>query len=347
MGLIAMNLPRKKGLLLLNLGTPDAPTPGKVRPYLREFLSDPRVIDISPLGRWLLLNLFILPFRPKQSAEAYSTIWTQRGSPLLFHTEDLCGKVAGKLPDYTVDFAMRYGNPSIESKLKAMAASGVEELTLLPLFPQYASSSTGSAVQRALEVVNSLWNTPFVRVVPHFYNDPATIAAYANCAREQIARFQPDYFVFSYHGLPERHITKSEGASGFCLKRDDSCCAAMTESNRFCYRAQCFETTRQIARTLGLRPEQYRITFQSRLGRSPWIRPYTDEVFKELGRSGKKRVLVFCPSFVADCLETLEEIAVRGKEEFTHAGGEDLQLVPSLNSNDDWVDAVVRMVRRA
>lgn len=341
-----MNVPRKKGLLLINLGTPDAPTTEKVRPYLREFLSDPRVIDISPLGRWLLLHLFILPFRPKKSAEAYSTIWTERGSPLYFHTDDLCRNVTDKLPDYTVAFAMRYGNPSIESKLKAMTAAGVDEITLFPLFPQYASSSTGSAIQRALEVVNSLWNTPFVKIIPPFYHDPATIRAYANCAKEQIARFKPDYFVFSYHGLPERHISKSEGQTGYCLKSDDSCCAQISDANRFCYRAQCFETTRQIAQELGLTPDQYKITFQSRLGRSPWIKPYTDEVFKELGKQGKKRLLVFCPSFVADCLETLEEISVRGKEEFTHAGGEELELVPSLNSNDEWVDAVVDLVKR-
>ncbi|MDZ4741833.1 MAG: ferrochelatase [Verrucomicrobiota bacterium] len=341
-----MNTPRKKGLLLVNLGTPEAPTAEKVRPYLAQFLSDPRVIDISPLGRWFLLNLFILPFRPKKSAEAYATIWTERGSPLLFHTDDLCRKVTEKLPDYTVAYAMRYGSPSIESKLKALAATGVDELTIFPLFPQYASSSTGSAIQRALEVVNSLWNTPFVKVVPPFYHDPKTITAYANCAREQIAQFKPDFFVFSYHGLPERHITKSEGQTGYCLKRDDTCCAEISDANRFCYRAQCFETTRQIARELGLSPDQYKITFQSRLGSSPWIKPYTDEVFKELGKKGKKRLLVFCLSFVCDCLETLEEIAVRGKEEFTHAGGEDLQLIPSLNSNDDWVDAVVDLVRK-
>jgi ferrochelatase len=337
----------KTALLVLNLGSPDSPAPSHVRRYLREFLSDPRVIDINPVGRWALLNLFILPFRPRKSGEAYAKIWTLAGSPLVGHTRDFTAKLKARLPaDWDVDFAMRYGSPSLTSRLEAILARSPERLILFPMYPQYASSSTGSTLDKAFALLGRRWNVPAVKVIPPFYSHPGFLDACAAQGRPLLESFRPDHILFSYHGLPERQIRKSEGAAGHCLAADDACCAGISAKNAFCYRAQCFETTRQLATRLGLNPSGYSIGFQSRLGRTPWIRPYTDQVVTDLARKGKKRLLVFEPSFTADCLETLEEIAIRAEASFREAGGESLMLVPSVNSSDAWADAAVDLVAR-
>jgi protoporphyrin/coproporphyrin ferrochelatase len=337
----------KTALLVLNLGSPDSPAPSKVRRYLREFLSDPRVIDINPIGRWVLLNLFILPFRPRKSGEAYAKIWTPAGSPLVEHTRAFTAKLKARLPaDWDVDFAMRYGSPSLESRLAAILAKSPERLILFPMYPQYAASSTGSTLEKAFALLGRRWNVPSVKVVPPFYSHPGFLDACAAQGRPLLESFRPDHILFSYHGLPERQIRKSESLAGHCLKTDDSCCASVSWRNNFCYRAQCFETTRQLAARLGINPSGYSIGFQSRLGRTPWIKPYTDQIVTELARQGKKRLLVFEPSFTADCLETLEEIAIRAQDSFREAGGESLMLVPSVNSSDAWADAAVDLVTR-
>jgi ferrochelatase len=335
----------KKGVLLVNLGTPDAPESGPVRRYLREFLSDPRVLDIHPVGRWMLLNFVILPVRPAKSAEAYRKIWGQRGSPLLFHSQDLAAAVAERLRgEYEVELAMRYGNPSLPDAVKALRSRGVKEFILLPLYPQEATSSTSSTVARAYEVLAEPWDALPVRVVPAFHDHPGFLDAFAQVARPVITEARADHVLFSYHGLPERHMRKSDPSGSHCLA-SAGCCDVLTDVNRHCYRAQCFATTRALAERLGLAPGGYTVSFQSRLGRTPWIKPYTDLVLPELAKKGVKRLAVMCPAFVADCLETLEEVGLRAKEQFVESGGESLTLVPSLNAHPAWVDAVVRLVR--
>jgi protoporphyrin/coproporphyrin ferrochelatase len=336
---------RRQGLLLVNLGTPEAPDPGAVRRYLREFLSDPRVIDIHPMGRWLLLNLFILPFRPRRSAEAYRKIWMPEGSPLLFYGRALAREVAARLQgEFEVELAMRYGRPSLRSGLEALRKRGATELTVLPLYPQYAASSTGSSVDELMRLLRGSWDIEPVRVLPPFYDDPGYLDAFAQGARPVLESSRPDLVLFSFHGLPERQIRKSDPSGAHCLS-SESCCDAIGSRNYRCYRAQSYATARALAARLGLPADRWTVAFQSRLGRTPWIHPYTDLVLRDLPGRGVKRVVVVVPSFVADCLETLEEIAIRGASSFREAGGESLALVPSLNAQPPWVDAVVRMVR--
>lgn len=335
------------GVLLVNLGTPDSPETGDVRRYLREFLSDPRVVDINPVGRWLLLNLIILPFRPAKSGHAYRTIWTDAGSPLLCHGHDLTAGVQAALGDeYVVALGMRYGNPSVAAALQRLVEADVQRLVVVPLFPQYSSAATGSALERVYQEAGAAWNVPAVSSVPAFYEDPGFIEAFAQVARPHLASFKPDFVLFSYHGVPERQVEKSDVTKQHCLRKSD-CCDRIGPENRFCYRAQCYATTRALSAALGLGSSEHAVAFQSRLGRTPWIKPYTDEALKALVAEGKKRVAVLCPAFVADCLETLEEIGIRAKEDWIAGGGEDLLLVPSLNAHPAWVEAVAELVRRA
>lgn len=336
----------RHGLLLINLGTPDAPRTREVRSYLREFLSDPRVLDMHPLSRFLVLNLFILPFRPRRSAAAYRLIWTDRGSPLLLHGQDLVERLEKRLgADVQIELAMRYKKPSISSALKRFRKAGIDQIVCLPLFPQYSSAAFGSAVQKLFEEAGKLWNVPSLQVVPPFYDHEGFLDACANEARTTLSELDADHILMSFHGLPERHISKSEEpGERHCLQLK-GCCDAIVLANRNCYRAHCFATARGIAERLDLDSEKYTVSFQSRLGRDPWIRPFTDEVVTELAKKGVRRLAVLSPAFVADCLETLEELAIRAAEDFRAHGGERLELVPSLNSSPAWVDAVVDLVR--
>ncbi len=336
-----------RGLLLINLGTPDAATSSAVRRYLREFLSDPRVIDISPAARWLLLNLFILPTRPGRSAAAYRKVWTVQGSPLLFHGAELARSLSRELQgEFEVELAMRYGNPSIRGALHRLRSRGARELTVLPLYPQYAASTTSSSLEKVYQVLSESWDVAPVRVAPPFFDDPAFLDAFAEVARPVLDASRAERVLFSFHGLPERQIKKSDPSGRHCLFSAD-CCGKLMEVNGSCYRAQSFFTARSLAERLGLSAPNYAVCFQSRLGRSPWIKPYTDLLLPELAASGVKRVAVMCPAFVADCLETLEEIGIRARESFKAAGGEELTLVPSLNAHPSWVRAVAAMARRA
>jgi ferrochelatase len=338
--------PLKKGLLLINLGTPDAPTTGAVRRYLREFLSDPRVIDLNPIARWLLLNLVILPSRPSRSAAAYRKIWTDRGSPLLFHTDDLARKVARELEgEFEVAFAMRYGNPSIRSGVDRLRRAGVRELVALPLYPQRAASSTGSSLAELYRVLEEPWDVMPLKIGGAFFSEPDFLDAWTQVAAPVLESARAEHVLFSFHGLPERQVRKSDPTGSHCLTSAD-CCERLVEANLDCYRAQAFQTARGLAQRIGLSPGTYGVSFQSRLGRTPWIKPYTDLRLPELAKQGTRRLAVICPAFVADCLETVEEIGIRGRESFLAAGGEELTLVPSLNAHPVWVQAVVRMARR-
>lgn len=335
-----------RGLLLVNLGTPDAPTSSAVRTYLREFLGDPRVLDINPVGRKMLLEGVILPFRSSKSAALYKNIWTEEGSPLLVHSQNLRDKVAEKLGDsHMVELAMRYGNPSIPHALDRMLAAGCDEIIVFALYPQSASSSTGSTVEKVYDEAKKRWNVPLFHVVPAFYDEPEFIEAFADQGRELLTEKSPDHVLFSFHGLPERHMLKGDRSGSHCLA-SEGCCDSISDINRGCYRAQSYQTARDIAASLGLQEDKWSVAFQSRLGRTPWIKPYTDEAIAELAEKGVKNLLVYSPAFVADCLETIEEIGIRAKEQWQECGGDEITLVPSLNSSERWVDLVVELTKR-
>jgi protoporphyrin/coproporphyrin ferrochelatase len=334
----------KTGLLLANLGTPDDASPAAVRRYLAQFLSDPRVLDIGAVGRWLLLHLFILPTRPSKSAAAYAKIWGPDGSPLLVHSRALQAAVQARLgAGWQVELGMRYGQPSIETALERLRAEGVDRVVFFPLYPQYASSSTGSSIEELYRVIGARWVTPAVSTVEAFYDDAGFVRAFAEAGRPVIEREAPDHVLFSYHGLPERQVLKTDDTGAHCLK-SERCCDAIVEANRNCYRAQCFATTRALVAALGL-TTPHSVSFQSRLGRTPWIQPYTDKVLPELYAKGVRKLVVFCPAFVADCLETLEEIGIRAQSDWIALGGASLALVPSLNASPPWVEAVCALAR--
>jgi ferrochelatase len=335
------------GVLLINLGTPEEPTTKAVRVYLREFLSDPCVIDIHPVARWLLLNAIILPFRPKKSAAAYQKIWTPEGSPLRVHSEALTEALQAHLgADYTVRLAMRYGKPTIADELNHLMSTGATQIVVVPLYPQYATSSTGTALNAVYEAAIGRAVVPALNVVPDYYDNPQFLDTVSSMVQADKDAFQADHVLFSYHGLPERHIRQCDASGSHCLT-SDACCDTIQVANRSCYRAQCFATTRGIVDRLALSPTEWTIGFQSRLGRTPWIKPYTDEILPELAARGVRRLVVSCPSFVSDCLETLEEIGIRAREDFIAAGGEDLKLVASVNAHEQWVNAVATMVNAA
>ncbi|NNL67746.1 MAG: ferrochelatase [Myxococcales bacterium] len=337
----------RTGVLLINLGTPDSPATRDVRRYLREFLSDPRVIDIAALPRWLLVNLVIAPFRSPRSAAAYRKVWTDAGSPLLSNGIALRDGVAAALgDDWVVALGMRYGNPSIGSALARLVAADVDRIVALPLFPQWAESSTGSAVAKLEEETEALAQAPPVETLPAFFDDPGWIESLAEVAREPLAATRPDHVLFSYHGLPERQIQAADPSGAHCLASPD-CCDRPGDVLSRCYRAQCYATTRAVSAALGLDPARVSTAFQSRLGRTPWIRPYTDVVLPELAAGGVKRLAVLCPSFVADCLETIEEIGIRAREQWRELGGDVLTLAPCPNAHPRFVEAVASLIRRS
>ncbi|MBM4281762.1 MAG: ferrochelatase [Deltaproteobacteria bacterium] len=338
--------PAKTTVLLCNVGTPDAPTTTAVRRYLREFLSDPRVLDMNALGRFLLLHLVILPFRPAKSAAAYRTVWTAAGSPLLVHTQGLAAAVARALPDARVRVAMRYGNPSLRDAVDELGRDGTQRVVIVPLFPQYASATTGSALAEAFALLGRLPVVPSVSVVPPFFGDDGFLDVVADRVRAATAGFAFDHVLFSDHGLPVQQVQKTATGGHACGGDDDSgCCARLHAGNASCYRAQCLATTRGLVARLGLAPGGFSTSFQSRLGRARWLAPSTEDTIVALAKAGKKRLVVACPSFVADCLETLEEIAERGRELFVAHGGEDLKMVPCPNDDPRFADLIAGYVR--
>ena len=336
----------RTGVLLVNLGTPDAATASAVRRYLRQFLSDPRVLTMPAPIRWLLLNLLILPFRPRRSAAAYRAIWTSQGSPLLVHSEALRQQVAAVLGEpFSVVLAMRYGRPSIEAGLAKLEAAGVAQILVLPLFPQYASAVNASVSAEVFACLARRPDIPPVEILGAFYDEPDFAAAWAATAGPGLAEFAPDHVLFSFHGLPESQIRQSDPRSGHCLASPD-CCSAPGASLRRCYRAQCFATTEALVTALALEPERTSTAFQSRLGRSPWIGPQTDLVLPEMAAQGIRRLAVLCPSFVCDCLETLEEIGLRLNDQWQQLGGEALWLAACPNADKRFAEAIAGWLRR-
>ncbi len=333
------------GVLLVNLGTPDSPAVADVRRYLAEFLSDPLVLDIPAPLRWLLLHGVILRRRPARSAEAYAKIWTSAGSPLLVHGRALRDRLTERLAVLSgkpvpVALGMRYGSPSLEQAAADLVAQSVQRALVLPLFPQYSRAATGSAedaVRRAC--ARAGLGEPLV--AGPFFAHPGFIAALCAVARPRLAAVAPDHVLFSYHGLPERQVRRA--APAHCLARPD-CCDAPGDVLPRCYRAQCYATSRALCAALGLEPQRVSTGFQSRLGRTPWVRPYTDELLPQLRTRGVRRLAVLCPAFAADCLETLEEIGLRARDRWRDLGGEDLVLLPSLNAEPAWVEALAEML---
>lgn len=313
----------KTGILLINLGTPDAPTKQALKLYLKEFLSDPRVVEIPRAIWWLILNGVILNTRPKKSAQKYASIWTSEGSPLRFHTEKQAKLLKGWLGErikspLVVEYAMRYGNPTVASAMDRLSQQGCDRILALPMYPQYAASSTATAFDAVYRILLGKRNQPALRTVRHYHDDPGYITALAANVREYWMRNgRPEMLVMSFHGVPRYTLDKGDP-----------------------YHCECQKTARLLAEALGLSREQYRVTFQSRFGRAEWIKPYTAATLEELGRAHTKRVDVVCPGFVADCLETLEEIAMEGKQAFLAAGGGEFHYIPALNERPEWIAAL-------
>ncbi|HWK52742.1 MAG TPA: ferrochelatase [Hyphomicrobiales bacterium] len=332
----------QRAVLLVNLGSPDQPDTAAVRRYLDQFLMDPYVIQLPWLLRRLIVSLLVLPTRPARSAHAYQSIWSERGSPLIALSQDLLHAVQAKstLP---VGLAMRYGNPSIESELCQLAAlPDVQEILYVPLYPHYAESTVLTSVKEAERVIVAHDLPIKLTVLPPFYAEPDYIAALAQSAQPWLE--QPfDHVLFSNHGIPEQHVTQADPTGSHCLKSAD-CCQVPSPAHATCYRHQVLRTVEELVTVLGLRQDQYSVSFQSRLGRAKWLEPATDTTLRELATRGVKKLLVLCPSFVTDCLETLEEIEIQGNRTFIEAGGESLTLIPCLNSHPAWVETLVRWV---
>ncbi len=334
----------KRAVLLVNLGSPKSTSVADVRSYLREFLGDERVIDLPKPLRWLLLEGIILRTRPKKSAHAYQSIWTKDGSPLVLTSISVQKKLAATLgKDIPVYLAMRYGEPSIPGVLKQMKADGIEEVFLMPQYPHYAMSSWETVVVKVYEDAKELFPTLKIDLLQPFYQDSDYIEALYQVTEPYLKK-PHDLLLFSYHGIPERHLRKGDPSKGHCLKVDD-CCSHCSPVQSTCYRAQVFATTKALAKRAGIEQTKYSVSFQSRLAGEPWLRPFTDKELERFPKEGIKHILVMCPAFVADCLETLEEISEEAKETFLEAGGESFEQIPCLNDQTPYIDFLAGRVR--
>ena len=331
-----------KGVLLVNLGSPDSPTAKDVKPYLDEFLMDERVIDAPKWLRNIIVRGIILQTRPKKSARAYQKIWWEEGSPLIVLSERFLKKVRAHT-SIPVALGMRYGSGSIEEGLRQLRDKGVDQVLLVPLYPHYAMSSYETVVVKALEVGAEKFPDMEITTMPAFYSNPDYIKVLSDSIADYLKEFEYDHVLFSYHGIPERHIRKSDPTHFHC-KIDGSCCFTNSVAHHTCYRHQCYDTTELVRQNLGLPGEKVSTSFQSRLAGDPWLKPYTDYEFERLAKEGKARLAVITPAFVSDCLETLEEIAMEGKEEFQEAGGSEYIHIPCLNDRDDWVALMSRWI---
>lgn len=334
----------KKGILLVNLGSPDSPTPKDVKKYLGEFLMDERVIDIPLVARTALVKGIILNTRPKQSAAAYKKIWWDEGSPLIVLSERLQKKLEQQV-EYPVALAMRYGSMTIKKGLQELVDKGVDEVLLFPLYPQFAMATTETISVLAEELRQQFFPNLKIESVPAFYNKPDYIKVLSKSVKTHLEDKNYEHLLFSYHGVPERHIRKSDITKSHC-KIDGSCCITPSKAHEFCYRHQCLEVTRLVAEVLQLKEGTFSTSFQSRLGFDPWLQPYTDRTIERLGKKGIKNMAIVTPAFVSDCLETLEEIAMEGQEIFHEMGGKEFTTVPCLNDNDEWVALLAKWVNK-
>ncbi len=332
----------KKGVLLVNLGSPDSTSVKDVRKYLDEFLMDERVIDIPYWKRFLLIKGIILNTRSKKSAEAYKKIWWKEGSPLIVISERFKEKVVKKT-NIPVALGMRYGSMNINNAIQELHDKGVNELLVVPLYPHYAMSSYETVVVKAEEIIKTSFPDITIDILPIFYNNEDYIKIMSNNLSQYLDGFDYDHILFSYHGIPERHILKSDTTQSHC-KIDASCCEKFSVAHETCYRHQCFETTNAIVKKLGLKVGTYSNSFQSRLLKDPWLKPYTDFELDLLPEKGVKNLAVITPAFVTDCLETLEEITMDGKSKFLENGGKNFKYIPCLNDNDEWVDTMCKWI---
>lgn len=332
-----------KGILLVNLGSPKSPTAKDVKPYLDEFLMDKRVIDMPYLLRAFVVKGIILNTRPEKSAAAYQKIWWEEGSPLIVLSEKLQRKVQ-ELSSLPIALAMRYGTPSIKDGLQELKQKGVTQVLMIPLYPQFAMATTETITALAQELKNKYFSEMTIESLPAFYNRPDYIKTLADSIARHLSEFPYDHILFSYHGVPERHIRKSDITKKHC-KIDQSCCNTPSKAHEFCYRHQCLETTKQVVELLGIPPQKYSNSFQSRLGIDKWLQPPTDTTVNNLAIAGVKNLAVVTPAFVADCLETLEEIGMEAAEEFKHHGGETLKAIPCLNDEDQWAQTLANWIK--
>jgi protoporphyrin/coproporphyrin ferrochelatase len=331
---------KKTAVILINVGTPDEPKVNAVRRYLFEFLNDRRVIDLPLVFQKILVNLIIVPFRSPKSTKLYQRLWTEKGSPLLYYSEQVQSELQQKLSSKAdVFMAMRYGNPSIGKALAAIQKGNYDQLIILPMFPQYASSTNGTAIQAVMDQIKK-WNTiPEIHAINQFYDHPAFLDAFA----ERIKSYQPedyDHIIFTYHGLPNRHLEKNHPDESI---KTCNCETSLPEFGQYCYKATCYQTTRELVQRLGLKSGQYSVSFQSRLSNN-WMTPFTDKNLISRAKQGNKKVLVAAPAFVADCLETTVEIGWEYKELFMENGGEKLQMVESLNDSPRWISGLEEML---
>lgn len=333
----------KKGVLLINLGSPDSPKPKDVKKYLGEFLMDERVIDVPLWARTLLVKGIILNTRPKASAKAYQKIWWDEGSPLIVLSERLQVKVQSKV-DYPVALAMRYGSMSIEKGLQELVDQGCTEIKTVPLYPQFAMATTETIDVLVDELVATHFPQVSITRTPAFYHRQDYIDVLSQSIAEKLDGLDYEHILFSYHGVPERHIRKSDVTNGNCKMNGKCCFKKGSPQHEFCYRHQCEITTVNVAKKLGLKNGAYSTTFQSRLGFDPWLKPYTDRTIERMGKAGLKKMAIVTPAFVSDCLETLEEIAMEGEEIFHEVGGEEFTVIPCLNDRDDFAQVLATMI---
>lgn len=333
----------KQGILISNLGTPKDPSPKEVGVYLKEFLMDPELFPLPNLIQWFLVNLLIVPKRKYESAKNYEKIWTDRGSPLMFHTEDLLKKLKTYFPNTSIDFCMRYGQPAIASKVDEMISSGVEEILFVPLYPQYAVVTSASSIDTFKKALKKHPHIKY-KTLDYFYHETAYIDALVSSYQKNLEGKQFDHYLFSFHGLPKAMIENGSG-KGHCLQTKD-CCYIDCEKSKKCYLSHCKRTAKAIAEKLNMQEKDYTITFQSRLGRAEWVKPYTEETAIQLAQDGKKKVAVFSPSFVADCIETLEELQIGLEKTFKEQGGEELFVLPCLNSDTKWAEALSSIIKK-
>ncbi|MDA0347215.1 MAG: ferrochelatase [Verrucomicrobia bacterium] len=332
----------RKASLILNLGSPDSTSVSDVRRYLKEFLLDGRVLDSSPFVRNLVVRGLILPTRPKKSAEAYTKVWTKEGSPLIVTSKQVQKKVQEKV-EIPIELAMRYGSDSIPEAITRLKAKGVEKLFILPMYPHYAMSSYETVLVRVMEELKLQAPGITCSVMQPFYKDEDYINAMVENAKPYI-KDDLDKVLFSFHSIPERHLKKADSSKAHCMTTPD-CCNVCHPVQSTCYRHQCFETVKAMTKKLGLPVEKFSVSFQSRLGREPWLKPYTDHVLQEFPKQGVKKITVICPAFVADCLETLEEIEMEGRKEFLEAGGESFTMIPCLNEHPAWISVIANRIQ--